>query len=252
MNSEELIAHYRHLARQPLTIVDVETTGHQPPGARVIEVSIIQGSLAEGIALQHTELINPRVRVPPFIERFTGISQAMVDQSPPAEVVWPRCYPLLLPGVLTAHNLMFDYNFLTAECRRYGLRFLKPLSEQLCTVQLARLLLADLPSRSLPDLIQHFKFPIAESHRAGADTLACWYLTQHLLTLILESPDEQLLAQVGQEWLPLSMVANILGLSRQISQRRMAEAGYEATVSRRSGIHRYRRAWVEAVRLSLG
>lgn len=245
MNSPQLLHHYRHLAQQRLTVFDLETTGTHPPAARVIEVSVLHASLADGIYEQSTHLINPGVVVPAQITRFTGISQAMVDGAEAAEDVWPRYATRLAEGVLTAHNLSFDYEFSQTECRRLGLGLDRPKTDQLCTVHLARLMLADLPSRSLPHLVQHFHFPVKESHRAEADTLACWYLAQRLLTQILEENEQRIIQRFQEEWLPLSACARILGRSRQETHELILEDGFEPRTSARSGSFRYRRGWAE-------
>lgn len=106
MLSTDLLAFYRQVSQQPLTVVDVETTGYRAAGGcRVIEVSVLQATLADGIQQQQTHLVNPQVPVPEMITRFTGINQAMVDQAPLAAEVWHQYLPLLHTGVLTAHNL---------------------------------------------------------------------------------------------------------------------------------------------------
>ena len=215
MLSTDLLFFYRQVSHQVLTVVDVETTGHQPDSSRVIEISVLQASLESGIHHQQTHLINPQVPVPPSITQFTGISQEMVAQAPLAEDVWQDYLPLLNMGTLTAHNLSFDYGFLQSEFRHLDIGFTRPNSEQLCTVILARLMLPDLPSRSLPNLVQHFGFPVNTSHRAEADTLACWLLAKLLLTEIQNEPDDTLLDRFANQWLSLRDAAAILGMSTQ-------------------------------------
>jgi DNA polymerase III subunit epsilon len=252
VNSLQLLAHYRHLAQQKLTIFDLETTGCWPPQSRVIEISVLHASIADGIYEQSTHLVNPGVEVPSQIVRFTGISQAMVDQAEAAETIWPRYAARLAEGVLTAHNLSFDYGFSQAECHRFGLVLDRPKTSQLCTVHLSRLMLADLPSRSLPKLVQHFHFPVNESHRAEADTLACWYLAQRLLTQILEENEHRMIQRFQEEWLPLSACAHILGRSRQETHELILEDGFEPRTSPSSGTFRYRRGWAEELVEKIG
>lgn len=252
MQSNELFAYYHRLAQQPLTLFDVETTGIRPPQARVTEISVLHASLKDGIYEQSTHLINTGTVIPPEIVRFTGITQAMVEAAEPAEIVWQRYAPRLCEGVLTAHNLKFDYSFAQAECRRIGLTFERPAEQQLCTVKLARLMLADLRSRSLPKLVEHFRFPIRESHRAAADTLACWYLAKLLLTQILEESERRIVQRFQEEWLPISAAAKLAGRSRQETHEMMIEAGFEPQLSSHSNTFRYRRGWAEQLAEKLG
>ncbi|MDB9527682.1 3'-5' exonuclease [Oscillatoria sp. CS-180] len=246
--SQDLLAYYRKVSQSRLTVVDVETTGSLPyQGARVIEVSVLQASLSEGVLHQETHLINPGVRVPAMITRVTGITQSMVSQGVFPEEVWPDCLELLEKGVLTAHNLEFDYRFLKSEYQHLDHTFVRPVEEQLCTVLLSRLLLADLPSRSLPDLVKRFKFDVGPSHRAGADTRACWLLAEMLLKQIQTEPEAELLKRFGRQWIRLQDAAAILKCPAKLAQELLNEAGIDSRFSKRRNRPLYRRGDVERV-----
>jgi DNA polymerase III subunit epsilon len=246
--STELLIYYRDLGPQLLTIVDVETTGYKPENSRVIEISVLQATLATGIQHQETHLINPGVIIPEQITRITGISQAMIAPAETPDAVWPQYLPLLNTGIFTAHNLSFDYGFIAAELRHLGLEFSRPKDMQLCTVILSRLMLPELPSRSLPDLVQHFGFAVGRSHRAAADTQACWLLAQHLLTEIQTTPDAELLSRFAQQWLPLSDAAAILQCNGKQARSRLARTGVTPRVVGRYNTAMYRRGDVERCR----
>ncbi|WP_228035346.1 3'-5' exonuclease [Oculatella sp. LEGE 06141] len=228
MLSTELLTYYRKLSQSLFTVVDVETTGRFADSDRVIEISVLQATLADGIALQRTDLINPQVAIPSNISRFTGIAQWMVDAAPTAADILPAYLPLLNTGVLTAHNVEFDDSFLQSEYQRLGTAFQRPVEQQLCTVQLSRLMLPDLPSRRLPYLVKHFQFDVGSSHRAGADTLACWLLTERLLTELLKEPDPVLLATFARQWMPLRVAATLLGCSSTEGRSRLEAAGVQS------------------------
>lgn len=246
--SKDLLAYYRRVSQSQLTVVDVETTGSLPyRGARVIEVSVLQASLADGICHQETHLINPGVRVPAMITRVTGITQTMVAQGLFPEDVWPGCLDLLETGVLTAHNLEFDYRFLQSEYQHLEHRFARSPSEQLCTVLLSRLLLADLPSRSLPNLVKHFEFDVGASHRAGADTRACWLLAEMLLKQIQTEDESVLLERFGRQWIRLQDAAAILQCPAKKAQQILTEAGIDSRFSKRKNRPLYRRGDVERI-----
>lgn len=247
MRSIDLLHHYRRVSQQQLTVVDVETTGYTPPNGRVIEIAILHATLQSGIQQQETYLINPEVSVPEHITRFTGITQAMVDQALLSTEVWQRVFPLLDMGVLTAHNLAFDYSFIKTELAAIGLPYMRPPEAQLCTVQLSRLMLPDLPSRSLPNLVRHFQFPVGRSHRAEADTIACWLLAERLLTEIQQEADEVLLERFAQQRIPLGEVATILGCSGKQARALMSQAGIEPRLVGRSKTPMYQRGIVEQV-----
>lgn len=249
MLSTELLAHYRNLSQQRFTVVDVETTGRYAWESRVTELSVLQATLADGVQSQQTDLINPLTQIPLKIVQFTGITQRMVEAALPAAEIFPNYLSLLSQGVLTAHNLEFDYPFLQAEYARLGTRFIRSESDQLCTVKLARLMLPDLPSRSLPNLVQHFQFKVGKSHRAEADTLACWMLTERLLTEILNEADSVLLARFAGQRIPLKEAAKLLGCSPVVARSRLDAVGVSSRFAGRgrSGTWMYRRGDVEQV-----
>lgn len=245
MLSSQLLQFYRQASQQQFTVVDVETTGSKPPDARVIEVSVLQASLEDDILGQQTFLVNPQVPVPASITNFTGITQAMVDQAASTEDVWQACLPWLSQGILTAHNLDFDYRFIQSEYTALDMDFEREPTDQLCTVILARLMLPELPSRSLPNLVRHFQFDVGRSHRAEADTLACWLLLKRLLTEILNEPDEVLLPRFAKQWISLKDAAEILRCTGRQARSRLAKAGVEPKLVGRYKTPMYQRGKVE-------
>lgn len=210
LHSRQILDFYRQLATQDLTVVDVETTGSQPDHNWVIEISVLHGCPQAGIAKHTTQLINPPIPIPKDIQRFTGITPDMVIDSPDPTQVWPEFLPLLDTGIFTAHNLEFDYGFIQSEYEKLNIPFSRPETAQFCTVKLSRILLAHLKSRRLPDLVRHFDFAVDTSHRAEADTLACWYLTLELINILEQTPDQPILEKLGQEWLTLEDAATLM------------------------------------------
>ena len=225
MLSIDLLKHYRQVSQGLLTVVDVETTGIYANRSRVIELSVLHATLADGILEQQTTLLNSGVPIPADITRFTGISQDMVDSAPPTAEVLHTYLSKLQQGILTAHNLEFDYSFLQAEYQRLDSTFDRTEDEQFCTVQLARLMLPELRSRSLPNLVKHFQFSVGASHRAAADTQACWLLAERLLNDILNETDEILLERFAQQWVPLKYAARLMRCQPSTARSRLEAAG---------------------------
>lgn len=244
---DDLLAYYRQLSQAQLTVVDVETTGPKPATARVIEIGVVQGSLAEGITYEDSFLINAAARVPRQITQLTGITTEMVSQGKSAETLWPHLGDHLNQGVLTGHNLAFDYSFLQSEYRHLGQEFQRPDRDRFCTVILARLLLADLPSRSLPQLVQHFGFDVGPSHRALADAQACWQLAKLLIEQLQETSDGELRQLLAQQWIPLQEAAKAFSGTKRDLQDHLDRRGCEYRASRRSNRYLYRRGDLEAL-----
>ncbi|MEO0541363.1 MAG: 3'-5' exonuclease [Cyanobacteria bacterium P01_A01_bin.105] len=246
--SRELLAFYRRVSTSLLTVVDLETTGSVANQARVIEVSILQATLADGILDQQTHLINPHVKIPEKITEITGITPSMVGGAPPPEEIWVDCESWLNQGILTAHNIDFDYGFLQAEFQRMDGHYYRPPSHRFCTVILSRLMLADLPSRRLPRLVRHFGFEVGPSHRAESDTKACWLLAEYLLKRIQNDPEAEILNCFRQQWIRLQDAAAILGLPKAEARLQLDEAGVKQRLSKRSQTILYRRGPVEDLR----
>ncbi|MGF1535907.1 MAG: PolC-type DNA polymerase III [Elainellaceae cyanobacterium] len=247
MLSVDWLHYYRRLANGLFVVVDLETTGGDCQRDRITEVSVLRASLKSGIQEQKTHLINPGVDIPEKIVHLTGITPEMVADQPTAEQVLPQCRAWLERGVLVGHNIAFDYGFLRAAFARQGRPFHKSSALQLCTVQMARLMLADLPSRRLPKLVKHFKFDVGASHRAAADAQACWMLLEMLLTDIQTKRDKTLLQRFRQEWIPLKVAARLLNCSCEDGFGLMAKADIPHRLSGRS-THKtpmYRRGHVE-------
>jgi DNA polymerase III subunit epsilon len=211
MTSRQILAYYRQISSEMFTVVDLETTGGSANFNRIIEISVVQARLKGGILNISTDLINPQTQIPREIIKFTGISQAMVDEVESGDRILPNYLPSLQAGVLTAHNLKFDYSFLQAEYRKIGINF--RAAAQLCTVELSRLLLAHLPSRSLPKLVKHFGFKVGKSHRAESDAIACWLLLEHLLNQVNNSEDQEILDLINTQWLTITDIEVIFKIS---------------------------------------
>jgi DNA polymerase-3 subunit epsilon len=107
-------------------------------------------------------LVNPERSIPPMITQLTNISWEMVRDKPPFRDVAPRLVDVLKGHVFVAHNVSFDWKFVSAEVERATGEQLA--GRRLCTVRLARRLLPELPRRTLGHLAAHFD---ADTHAAA-------------------------------------------------------------------------------------
>ncbi|GCE25018.1 hypothetical protein KDA_05020 [Dictyobacter alpinus] len=146
-------------------VVDTETTGLRPGADRVIEVAAVRIGRGQ-IVDTFQSIINPRRRIPPFIERFTGITQAMVSEAPTASQVMPELIDFIGGATLVGHNLGFDLNFLSFEAQLLGLAF--PI-DGLDTIPLARRFLPTLKRFKLDMVAAHLNIRTHNRHRAFGD-----------------------------------------------------------------------------------
>lgn len=160
-------------------VVDVETTGtRQYGGDRVMEVAVVH--VRDGTAATAVEfLVNPQRAIAPWVTRLTGIRWEMVHEAPTFGDIADRIHEALDGRVFVAHNVRFDWRFLSMELRRATGRGLD--GRRLCTVKLARKLLPHLRRRNLDTLAWHYEIPIIGRHRAGGDARATAQVLMRLL-----------------------------------------------------------------------
>jgi len=113
--------------------------------------------------------VNPERGIPATITRLTGITDAMVADAPVFADIAEDFAEFMEEAVFVAHNVRFDYGFLSAEFGRLERRFRHPT---LCTCQSMRKLYKGLPSYGLANLCRHFGIPLESHHRALCDAEA--------------------------------------------------------------------------------
>ncbi len=166
----------------PYVVVDVETTGGQPGGAdRVTEVAAVHVDGAD-VRLAFHSLVNPERPIPWQITQLTGIDDALVRDAPTFRDIAGEFAAQLVGRVFVAHNAPFDFGFLAAE---FGRVAPTPLEEiiagRLCTVRLARRVLAHLPRRNLDAVSHHYGVSIEARHRASGDAMATAHVLRGLI-----------------------------------------------------------------------
>jgi DNA polymerase-3 subunit epsilon len=127
----------------------------------------------------YTTLVNPGKEIPPFISRLTGITNDMVATAPNFSDIADEVMSLLENRVFVAHNVMFDYSFLTHQLEKSGY---KSEHKLFCTCHSGRKLLPGHPSYSLGKLCRSLGIDLKGAHRAEADARA----TVSLLEMMLE------------------------------------------------------------------
>ncbi len=189
---------------QHLVFVDLETTGTNPVWDRIIEIGLCevrQGRLVD----TWSSLVNPGVRISPFIQNYTGITDAMVEQAPSFAELAEELHARLHGRLLVAHNARFDYGFLKNAFRNHRIGFQERV---LCTVKLSRRLYPQHRRHGLDALIERHGLRCAERHRALGDALALWDFVQKIhQELPAEAIDAALRAQLKQPSLPLNLPA---------------------------------------------
>jgi len=150
-------------------VIDFETTGLSPAmGDRATEIAIV---LLEGgkVVGRFQSLMNAGVRISPFIEQYTGISNEMIRSAPPVADVMAQALRFVQGVPLVAHNASFDQRFWAAELGRLGPDAATNHSFA-CTMLLSRRLYPQAGSYRLQSLASFHALPLAgRAHRAMAD-----------------------------------------------------------------------------------
>jgi DNA polymerase-3 subunit epsilon len=158
------------LATAEFLVVDTETNGLGGERCEVTEV----GAVLVGGGELHDRwetLVPVRTPLSRGIQRFTGITQAMVDEAPPADMTLPELAEQLEGRVLVAHSAAFDRRVLAQAFARAGVAWPDPPT--LCTVALARQLHPLARQRKLRPLAESLGIDVEVSHRALADAETC-------------------------------------------------------------------------------
>jgi DNA polymerase-3 subunit epsilon len=141
-----------------IAVIDFETTGLSPAmGDRATEIAIVMLEGGEVVG-RFQSLMNAGVRISPFIESFTGISNAMIQAAPPAAEVMAAASRFVGDTPMVAHNASFDRRYWQAELARIDLPAAQPFA---CTVLLSRRVHPEARSHSLGALAALHRLPSA-------------------------------------------------------------------------------------------
>ena len=163
-------------------ILDIETTGGKYNEEGITEIAIYRFD-GQKVVDQFISLVNPEQPIQPFVVNLTGINNEMLRNAPKFYEVAKRIVEITQDCILVAHNAKFDYRILRMEFRRLGFQFER---KSLCTVELSKKLIPDLPSYSLGKLVRSLGIPLSDRHRASGDAQATIKLFKMLLAKDVE------------------------------------------------------------------
>jgi len=194
----------RHGRADTVVVLDFETTGLSPDrGDRAIEIGAVR---LEGgrIRDRFQCLMNPGRRISPFIEHYTGISNAMLQTAPPCEEAMAACRDFIGDFDMVAHNAAFDQRFLDAELQRIA----RPRRGTFaCSMLAARRLYPAAPNHKLGTLVEYRRLPHSGTfHRALADA----EMTAHLWLGMLDD----LAARYHLERVPFALMHDLTRLPK--------------------------------------
>lgn len=107
---------------RPLVALDLETTGPHPKRDRIVQIGVVK-KFPDGREKEWETLINPMKHIPEEISKVHGITDDMVADECPFEVIAKGFQQAIRDCDLCGYNIHFDIRFLTAEYARLNRRF---------------------------------------------------------------------------------------------------------------------------------
>lgn len=166
-------------------VVDIETTGTDPKTDRIIQFGCVL--IENGKIVTHFSTdINPDQNIPAQIQTLTGITNQRTRKAPYFEDVAQTITNLLEDTIFVAHNIHFDYPFLSNELERCGM---PPLTiPGIDTVELAQVFMPTSLSFRLKDLAEELHLVHENPHQADSDADVTAQLLLYLDSKIKELP----------------------------------------------------------------
>lgn len=151
-------------------VVDLETTGPKfNRGERIIQIGVVFVE-NDQIVDEFSTLIQPLIPIPPHITQLTGISGQDVFAAPLFEEVAETLWEKLQGCVFVAHNINFDYKFLSQAFQASGYPALE--MPGIDTVELIRVFYPQAKSYHLGDFCQEYGITLEHAHSANSDARA--------------------------------------------------------------------------------
>ena len=182
-----------------LVVLDFETTGLSPNnGDRAIEIGAVL--IKEGLICERFQkLMNPGRPISHFIAQYTGITNAMLQDAPPCEIVMNEFADFIDGHNLVAHNASFDRSFLDSELSRIGRHYTGGFA---CSMLASRRLYQEAPNHKLGSLVAYKGLPTeGVFHRALADA----EMTTHLWLQMLADIERNF----GYQQVPFSIMQKL-------------------------------------------
>ncbi len=166
---------------QVFSFVDIETNGSNPKKSQIIEIAAVKTKGCEIIdkfdSMVYCNEINE------MITEITGIDVLILKDKPIESKVIHDFRIFLGDSVFVAHNVDFDYSFVSQSMEKYDLPPL--LNRRLCTIELAKKTI-EAERYGLRFLADMLKLEGFLHHRAYSDALASFEIFKKSLELLPE------------------------------------------------------------------
>ncbi len=155
------------IEKQKFCIVDIETNGSKPSSAQIIEIGAAM--IENGKVIDKFETFVKADEIPENIVHLTNITLDDVKDAPSLKDTLAKFRLFLKDAVFVAHNVNFDYNFISYSMEEAG--FGPLLNRKICTIDLAKKTITS-EKYGLGFLIKELDIEITQHHRAYSDAYA--------------------------------------------------------------------------------
>ena len=155
------------IQEQSFCIVDIETNGsNAKKGFQIIELGAVK--YENGKIVDKFESLVYAKEIPAYVQEVTKINPKMLEMAPRLENVLIDFKNFLGDDVFLAHDIKFDYTFISDSFEKYNLG--KLLNRKICTIDLAkRTIKAE--KYGLSSLKEVLNINVDNHHRAYYDAL---------------------------------------------------------------------------------
>lgn len=168
-----------HDLKGPFSIIDLETSGFNPPESKILEIAILKIDKYGTELDRFTTLINPEDDEVGRTD-IHQINLDMLTDAPTFGDVSGRVLEIIEDSIVVAHNARFEENFLFHELTEAGHDL--PIIPALDTLWLARQV-KQLPNYKLQTVVSGFKENFLNQHTALGDVIAIMSILPHMLAI---------------------------------------------------------------------
>jgi DNA polymerase-3 subunit epsilon len=156
-----------NILEQEYCFVDIETNGSNPTKSQIIEIAAVKSNGTKIIDTFDSMVYCNEISE--MITEITGINSSLLKDKPEERVVLENFRVFLSNSVFVAHNVDFDFGFITQSMQKYDLPPL--LNRKFCTIDLAKKTI-EAQKYGLKHLAELLNLEGFLHHRAYSDALA--------------------------------------------------------------------------------
>lgn len=158
----------KYLLENTFVVFDLETTGLNFANCKIIEIGaakIVKGEITEIFST----FVNPGEHIPDDATKKNNITDEMVKDAPTFNQVFPDFYKFIEGSVLVAHNINFDFPFISHHAKPLGYVMTNETQD---TLLIAQKYLWQLKHFKLANICEFLGVSLVGAHRAVNDTVA--------------------------------------------------------------------------------